>query len=249
MNKYLAELVGTFILVLVGSMTILSAGQLGLVMVPFGFGLGLLAAIYAVGHVSGGHFNPAVTLAMYLDRRTDLTDLIGYWVGQFAGGLLASLVILMVSSRDAVAQTTTTFPNLRLGLMSELVLTAVFVLVILASTRTAPSTAGMAISLTLVAVHFAGIPFSGASVNPARSFAPAVVGGSFTGLWLYLLVPLVGGVVAWGLWQMFQPAAEAAEEGEEAEVEMVEAAPEMEVQPGGTGLPEPGTEPPIDPLH
>jgi aquaporin Z len=237
-NKYLAELVGTFILVLVGSMTILSAGQLGLVMVPFGFGLGLLAAIYAVGHVSGGHFNPAVTLAMYLDRRTDLTDMIGYWVAQFAGGILASLMIVVVSNRQAVAQTTTSFPNLRLGIMSELVLTTIFVLVILASTRTAPATAGLGISFTLVAVHFAGIPFSGASVNPARSFGPAVVGGSFTGLWMYLVVPLVGGLVAWGLWQLFQPEPE----------ESIETQPETEIQPGGTGLPEPGEAPPIDPL-
>lgn len=236
-NKYLAELVGTFILVIVGSMTILSAGEFGLLMVPFGFGLGLLAAIYAVGHVSGGHFNPAVTLAMYLDRRTDLTDLIGYWVAQFAGGLLASLIILIVSTREAVSQTVTGFPALRLGIMSELVLTTVFVLVILASTRTAPASAGVAISFTLAAVHFAGIPFSGASVNPARSFGPAVVGGTFSGLWVYLLFPLVGAVVAWGLWQLFRPEAE--EEG------AVEAA---EPQPGGTGLPEPGTVPPADPL-
>lgn len=235
-NKYLAELVGTFILVIVGSMTILSAGEFGLVMVPFGFGLGLLAAIYAVGHVSGGHFNPAVTLAMYLDRRTDLTDLIGYWVAQFAGGLLASLIILIVSTREAVSQTVTGFPALRLGIMSELVLTTVFVLVILASTRTAPASAGVAISFTLAAVHFAGIPFSGASVNPARSFGPAVVGGTFSGLWVYLLFPLVGAVVAWGLWQLFRPEAE-----EPVAVEPVEA------QPGGTGLPEPGV-PPVDPL-
>lgn len=236
-NKYLAELVGTFILVIVGSMTILSAGEFGLLMVPFGFGLGLLAAIYAVGHVSGGHFNPAVTLAMYLDRRTNLTDLIGYWVAQFAGGLLASLIILIVSTREAVSQTVTGFPALRLGIMSELVLTTVFVLVILASTRTAPASAGVAISFTLAGVHFAGIPFSGASVNPARSFGPAVVGGTFSGLWVYLLFPLVGAVVAWGLWQLFRPEAE-----EEVAVEPVEP------QPGGTGLPEPGTTPPADPL-
>lgn len=208
-NKYLAELVGTFILVLFGSMSILAAGEIGtlILTVPFGFGLGLLVAIYAVGHVSGAHFNPAVTLAMFLDKRTSGADLIGYWLGQFVGATLASLMLMLVVSRDAVANTVTSFPLLNLGIMSELVLTAAFCLVILASTKTAPATAGMAISLTLVAVHFVGIPFSGASVNPARSFAPAVVGGNLTGLWVYFVFPLLGGVVAWGMWQLFQPGA------------------------------------------
>jgi aquaporin Z len=245
-NKYLAELVGTFILVVVGSMTILASADIGtpLLTVPFGFGLGLLAALYAVGHVSGGHFNPAVTLAMYLDNRTSASDLVGYWIAQFAGGILASLTLLIVTNRDAVAQTTTGYPALRLGMMSELVLTTIFVLVILASTRTAPATAAVGISLTLTVVHFAGLPFSGASVNPARSFGPAVVGGSFEGLWVYLVFPLVGGLVAWGLWQLFRPGAETSEiEVGDFDVEEV-----PEVQPGGTGLPEPGATPPVDPL-
>jgi aquaporin Z len=238
-NKYLAEMVGTFILVLFGSMAILGAGEIGtlILTVPFGFGLGLLAAIYAVGHVSGGHFNPAVTLAMFLDKRTSGVDLVGYWISQFVGGLIASLLLMLVVSRDAVANTATSFPILEMGIMSELTLTAVFCLVILASTRAAPATAGIAISLTLVAVHFVGIPFSGASVNPARSFAPAVVGGNLTGLWVYLVFPLLGAVVAWGLWQLFQPGAH-----------------KIEIDMGGVGaeeesaepeLPEPGAEPGI----
>lgn len=244
-NKYLAELIGTFILVVVGSMTILASGEIGtpLLTVPFGFGLGLLAAIYAVGHVSGGHFNPAVTLAMYLDKRTSATDLVGYWVAQFAGGLLASLSLMIVSSRDAVGQTVTSYPSLDLGIMSELVLTAIFVLVILASTKTAPATAGMAISLTLVAVHFAGIPFSGASVNPARSFGPAVVGGDFTGLWVYFVFPLLGGAVAWGLWQFFQPGAEEIEVDIDGDSSDASAEPELPEPGAGPGAAEHGGEP------
>lgn len=205
-NKYFAELVGTFILVFVGSMTIISAGSLGtpLLTVPFGFGLALLAGIYAVGHVSGGHFNPAVTLAMYLDKRTSANDLVGYWVAQFVGALLASGALALATSRDAVVGTITTHPGgIGLGIVSELMLTTIFVLVILAVTRTAPALAGVVISLTLVGVHFAGIPFSGASVNPARSLAPALVGGDVGGLWIYLVFPLLGGAVAWGLWQVF----------------------------------------------
>jgi aquaporin Z len=205
-NKYLAEAVGTFILVFVGSMSVLATqatnGPL-LVVVPLGFGFALLAAIYAVGHVSGGHFNPAVTLAMWLDKRTSLSDLIGYWIGQIVGALLASAVVLAASSKEAVATTITSFSDQGTGLVMEFVLTLVFVLLILAVTRKAPAVAGVVISLTLVAIHMAGIPFSGASVNPARSFGPALIGGNFDGFWVYVVGPLAGAAVAWVLWRMF----------------------------------------------
>lgn len=205
-NKYLAEAVGTFILVFVGSMSVLATqatnGPL-LVVVPLGFGFALLAAIYAVGHVSGGHFNPAVTLAMWLDKRTSLSDLIGYWIGQIVGALLASAVVLAASSQEAVATTITSFSDQGTGLVMEFVLTLVFVLLILAVTRKAPAVAGVVISLTLVAIHMAGIPFSGASVNPARSFGPALIGGNFDGFWVYVVGPLAGAAVAWVLWRMF----------------------------------------------
>jgi aquaporin Z len=205
-NKYLAEAVGTFILVFVGSMSILAAAATGgpaLVIVPLGFGFGLLAAIYAVGHVSGGHFNPAVTLAMWLDRRTTTSDLIGYWIGQFVGGIVASTLVLAAAGQDGVVATVTTHATSGKGLLSEFVLTLIFVMVILASTRKAPNAAGVAIPLTLIAVHLAGIPFSGASVNPARSFGPALIGGSFSGFWVYVVGPLAGAAVAWVFWRMF----------------------------------------------
>lgn len=207
-NKYLAEAVGTFILVLIGSMSILAAQTMGapiLVVVPFGFGLGLMAAIYAVGHVSGGHFNPAVTLAMWMDKRMKATDVPGYLIAQFAGGILASSVVLLMSDQAAVAGTATSFGanGAGVGFMAEFALTLIFVLVILSSTKTAPAVAGVVISLTLAAVHFAGIPFSGASVNPARSFGPAVVGGTVSELWVYLVAPMAGGAIGWVLWRMF----------------------------------------------
>ncbi|MFQ5967814.1 MAG: MIP/aquaporin family protein [Acidimicrobiia bacterium] len=214
-NKWLAELVGTFILVFVGSLSILAAGAAGihpLLVAPFGFGLGLAAGLYAVGHVSGGHFNPAVTLAAFIDRRTSFTDLVGYWIGQIAGALLASLLILAASSQDAVAGTTTA-PGQGIedssAVLLELALTAIFVMVILASTRTSPRVALIAISLTLVAIHFAAVSVTGASVNPARSLGPAVVGGSLGDIWIYIVGPLVGAVVAWGLYRLF-PAEETA---------------------------------------
>jgi aquaporin Z len=205
-NKYLAELLGTFILVFFGSMSVLAASATeGPVMaiVPFGFGLGLLAAIYAVGHVSGGHFNPAVTLAMWLDKRTTSSDLIGYWIGQIVGAVLASAVVLFVADRVAVQSTVNRHASSGSGLLLEGVLSLVFVMVILASTRRAPAAAGIVISLTLTAVHLAGIPFSGASVNPARSFGPALIGGDFGGFWIYVVGPMAGAAVAWVFWRMF----------------------------------------------
>lgn len=205
-NKYLAEAVGTFILVFIGSMSALAAAATdgpALVIVPLGFGLGLLAAIYAVGHVSGGHFNPAVTLAMWLDKRTTTSDLVGYWIGQFIGAIVASTLVLAAAGQDGVLSTVTRFQTSGKGLLSEFVLTLVFLMVILASTRKAPGVAGVVIPLTLVAVHLAGIPFSGASVNPARSFGPALLGGDFGGFWVYVVGPLAGAAVAWVFWRMF----------------------------------------------
>jgi len=200
---------GTFILVFFGSMAILAnlatEGPV-LVTVGLGFGLALLAGIWAVGHISGGHFNPAVTLAMLMDGRTSFSDAIGYWVAQFAGAGVASLVVWAASSRLAVASTVTTYTELSTGILVETALTAVFVWVILAVTKSGASHAPLAIALTLVAVQITGIPFSGASVNPARSFAPAVVSGSspaLSQLWVYIVFPLVGSLIAYGLYRLF----------------------------------------------
>ncbi len=213
-NKYLAEFMGTFILVFLGSMTILgndlSGGPL-LITVGFGFGLALLAGIWAVGHISGAHFNPAVTLAMLLEKRTSFGDAVGYWVAQFAGAGVASLVVWAASDRLAVALTTSGYEKLSTGILAEVALTAIFVWVILAVTRTGGNHAPIAIALTLVGVHIAGIPFSGASVNPARSFGPAVVSGdaaALSELWVYIVFPLVGALIAFALYKLF-PAADA----------------------------------------
>ena len=210
LKKYLAEAAGTLVLVGLGSMGILAVGGAGgpaqIVAIALAFGLALLAGIWAVGHVSGAHFNPAVTLAMLLDRRIELADAIGYWVAQLIGGILGSLVVLGVSDTSAVATTKTGYPDLAAGIVSEVVLTAVFVWVILAVTRTAAGRGGhapAAIALTLTGVHLAGIPVSGASVNPARSLGPAVVSGDFGQVGVYLYAPLVGALLAWGLYRVF----------------------------------------------
>jgi aquaporin Z len=211
-RKYLAELVGTFILVVIGSMTIVAANAVDpkvpvLIVVPFGFGLGLLAAIQSAGYVSGGHFNPAVTLAAYLDRRIDTMNAIGYVVAQLIGAIAASGVVLLIADQAAVQSTASSFPAGRMGaaVAVETLLTAVFVLVILTVTKRSPNHAGFAIPLTLMVVHFAGIPFSGSSVNPARSLGPALVGGTLdSNIVVWIAGPLIGAAVGWAVYRALE---------------------------------------------
>ena len=159
-----------------------SAPTPNLLVVPFSFGFGLLAAIFAFGHISGGHFNPAVTVAMVLDRRTAPVEAVGYIVAQVVGALLAGAFV-MVAINQAAVTAGITAPNTAAGitdmgaLLMEIVATAGFIAVILASTKRAPALAALAIPLTLVAIHFATASLSGASVNPARSLGSAIVGG------------------------------------------------------------------------
>lgn len=209
-RKYLAELIGTFILVVVGSLSIVAAKAMDapvLVVVPFGFGLALLAAIQTAGYVSGGHFNPAVTLGAFLDRRIDATNAIGYVVAQVIGAIAASGVVLLVADQAAVQGTASGFPDGKAAsaVIVEVVLTAIFLLVILTVTKRSPNHAGFAIPLTLTVCHFAGIPFSGSSVNPARSLGPALVGGTLDGtILVYLIAPLVGAAIGWALYRALE---------------------------------------------
>ncbi|MEX1170816.1 MAG: aquaporin [Chloroflexota bacterium] len=203
-RAYLAELLGTFLFFAIGLASVQAVGALGeaaplLVVVPFAFGLGLLAAIFAFGHLSGGHFNPAVTVAMVIDGRTTPTDAVGYIVAQVVGAIAAAGLVLVLWSQEAVAGTITApgsgFDDMQ-ALVLEAVLTGIFLLVILASTKHASSLAALAIPLTLVAIHLVAVPFTGSSVNPARSIGPALVGGDLSKLWIYLVAPIVGAVVA-----------------------------------------------------
>ena len=209
-RKYLAELIGTFILVIIGSMTIVAARAMNapiLVVVPFGFGLGLLAAIQSAGYVSGGHFNPAVTIGALLDRRIDVVNAIGYIVAQVVGAIAASGALLFVADQAAVQATASGFPAGRMGqaLLVEILLTGIFMLVILTVTKRAPNHAAFAIPLTLIAVHLAGIPFSGASVNPARSLAPALVGGTIDqNIVVWIVGPIVGAALGWALYRALE---------------------------------------------
>jgi aquaporin Z len=209
-SKYLAELLGTFVLVFLGSMSIVSATAMNapiLVVVPLGFGLGLLAAIFAVGHVSGGHFNPAVTLGALLDGRIDAIDAAGYVVAQVVGAIAASGAVLLLSSQAAVRSTRNGHPDSVTDIQAfvlEVILTAIFLLVIFTVTKRHRGYAPLAISLTLVVIHLAGIPISGASVNPARALGPALVGGDLSQIWIYLTAPFVGAAIGWLLYRVLR---------------------------------------------
>jgi aquaporin Z len=201
LRNYVAELLGTFTLVFVGSLALLAAVSTQapfVITVAFGFGLALLAGLYAFGEISGGHFNPAVSLAMFLSGRLELPTMIGYWISQLVGAILASLAVLVAFGQDDVASTVTQASASWDAFWLELLLTTLFVAVILQSSRSQRvfGTALLAIPLTLVAVHLAAIPVSGSSVNPVRSLAPALVGNEWGDLWIYLTAPLIGGVIA-----------------------------------------------------
>jgi len=201
-QKYSAEFLGTFVLVCIGTFAIVGSLRSDvppLLVAPFAFGLALLAGLYAFAEVSGGHYNPAVSLGLFLDRRLTVPDLLGYWISQFLGGIAAAIVLLVATSQDDVASTATIPSSNGTAFVVELVFTAIFVSVILQSSKSSRygGSALIAIPLTLLAVHFAAVPFSGSSVNPARTFGPALIGNEWTGIWIYFVAPLLGAVLAW----------------------------------------------------
>jgi aquaporin Z len=210
-QKYLAEFFGTLVLVGIGTGSILAAlatSTPSQAAVPLGFGLALMIGLYTVGEVSGGHFNPAVTLAAFLDGRTNVSDAIGYWVAQVAGGIVGSWFVAILTSRASVSLTATVpGPNTGTGqaFFGELLFTTVFVFLILAVTKGGyAKQAYMAMSLGYAGIHFIGVPLTGASVNPARSIGPALIGEGVENadLWIYLVAPLVGAIVGWVLYKV-----------------------------------------------
>jgi len=227
-RRLVAELLGTFLLVFlaVGSAVFGIAGTVGAndqapgtnsgtVGVALAFGLVLLGLAYAFGPVSGAHVNPAVTLGLVAARRMPAGEGAGYVIAQFVGAILGGAVLkLFVSSFGVTDQTgglgTNSYDNGNIDLAGafvlEVLLTAAFVMVILLVTEraAAPGFAGLAIGLTLTAVHLVGIPLDGTSVNPARSFGPALFAGgdALSQVWLFILAPLVGALVAAAAWRV-----------------------------------------------
>lgn len=217
-KKVLAELVGTFALVFlaVGAAVAGIAGTdvpgSGVLGVALAFGLTLIALAYALGPISGCHINPAVTLAMVVGGRLKPQQAMGYWTAQVLGGILGGFALwLLVSGLDIPDQTgglgTNAYADIGIpaAFLVEVLLTMLFILVILLATdHTAePGSAGLTIGASLTVVHLVGIPLTGTSVNPARSLGPALFAGTdaLSQVWLFILAPLVGGVLAAIVWK------------------------------------------------
>lgn len=211
-RRLVAEFVGTFALVFLAVGTAVVGGSVGAgsVGVALAFGLVLVFGVYALGPVSGCHINPAVTIGMLLSKRIDAAVGGLYIVVQFLGGVLGAFLLwLMVEQFDVVDQTGVLGANgygagaginLAGALVVETVLTAIFVLAVLLVTDKAGNAAlaGVAIGATLAAVHLIGVGLTGTSVNPARSFGPALFAGgtALEQVWVFLLAPAIGGVLA-----------------------------------------------------
>jgi len=197
-RRLTAELVGTFALVFAGCGAVMveaKTGALGHVGVAITFGLVIMAMIYAIGHISGAHLNPAVSLAFALNRHFPWTSLVGYWAAQLAGAFAAAA--LLRGSLGNIAHVGATLPSgsERQSFLWELVLTFFLMFVIMAvatDTRAVGEAAAIAIGGTVGLDAMFGGPISGASMNPARSIGPAFVSGDLHALWLYIAAPLAG---------------------------------------------------------
>lgn len=228
-NKMIAELIGTFWLVLGGCGTALFGG-VGFLGVSLAFGLTVVTMAYAIGHISGAHLNPAVSLGLFVNGRMKLREMIAYWVAQFLGASLAAAALYAIGSSidgwtagvfaangygaDFAAAAGAGYQTVGVfgAFLAEMLLTFVFLIVILGATdeRGAGKFAGLAIGLCLTLIHLISIPLTNTSVNPARSFSQCLFanaeGWSAWGdLWLFIVAPLLGAALAALAYKAFQP--------------------------------------------
>lgn len=227
MKKYLAEMVGTMVLVLIGCGAAVSLGcnpvadQASVVGTALAFGLSVVAMAYTIGGISGCHINPAITLGVFLSGRMNVRDCGMYMLFQIVGGIMGAAVLYAVTTSAGLIGTgandlqvvngaCVTIAPLG-GFLAETFFTCVFVLVVLGATsKTNGATnnfAGLAIGLSLVMVHLACIRYTGTSVNPARSIGPALFQGgtALSHLWIFIAGPLAGGALAAGIWKLIEP--------------------------------------------
>lgn len=222
MKKYLAEMVGTMVLVLMGCGVAVSLGCNPIDNIPavvgtaLAFGLAVVAMAYTIGGISGCHINPAITLGCMLTKRISVKDGVLYMVFQVIGAFIGSAILFLLTSNSSGIEGTGANDlqqgvEMWGGLIAEIVFTCVFVLVVLGATaKTNGATnnfAGLAIGLSLVLVHLVCIRYTGTSVNPARSIAPAVFEGgtALSNLWIFIVGPFVGAILAAIIWKIIDP--------------------------------------------
>ena len=219
MKKYLAELLGTFVLVLTGTGSAVVAGkEIGVLGIALAFGLSVLVMVYAIGQISGCHINPGITIAMLINGKIPTRDAIAYITVQCIGAILASALLLTIMTGQPGYEVApgnlgaNGFGSDYLGgysltsaFIAEVVTTFIFLMVIFGATsRKAPAGfAGIAIGLSLAMIHMVTIPITGTSVNPARSLGPALVAGgiALSQLWLFIIAPVIGAVIAAVAWK------------------------------------------------
>jgi aquaporin Z len=218
-KKYAAEFIGTATLVFMGCGSAVIAGEkVGFLGIALAFGLSVLVMVYAIGPISGCHINPAITIAMLTAGKIKSMDAVAYIVAQCLGGILGAAVLLQVVERrlgyslaaNGLGQNgyglhSPMGYSLAGCLAAEIILTALFLFVIFGATsKNAPQGfAGLAIGLSLTLIHIVGIPITGTSVNPARSLGPALMvgGDALSQVWLFVLAPVVGGILAAVVWK------------------------------------------------
>lgn len=206
LKKYIAECIGTFVLVFFACGTAVMVGcsaesGTGYLLTALAFGLVIVAMAYSIGNISGCHINPAVSIAMLVSGKMSLKDFVGYVIAQFAGAILGAAALVLIVGKDAGLGANALYEgSIVSSLVIEVILTFVFVLAILGVTSKVENGAvsGIVIGLTLTLVHILGISFTGTSVNPARSFGPALFmgGEALANVWVFIVAPLAGGVLA-----------------------------------------------------
>ncbi len=214
MKKYIAEMIGTFVLTLLGCGTAVSLScgvdTASVVGTAIAFGLAVVAMAYTIGGISGCHINPAITLGVFLSGKISAKDCGMYMVFQVIGALIGAAVLCVLAGCDSGLGANQLQNGIELvpGLVAEIVLTMIFVLVVLGATsKTNGATnnlAGLAIGLSLILIHLVGIHYTGTSVNPARSIGPALLaqGKAMTDLWIFIVGPFVGAALAACLWKV-----------------------------------------------
>ena len=205
MKKYIAEFIGTFVLTLFGCGTAVVTGCSinntgAYVATALAFGLAVIAMAYSMGNVSGGHFNPAVSVAMLIDKKISLRDFCAYVLSQYLGALTGAATLALFTGRNSGLGTNGLINgSIMLSLLAEIILTFVFVLCIMGAVDKSGKLAGLIIGLALVLIHLLGIGLgTGTSVNPARSIGPALLvgGDALKHVWVFIIAPMIGGSLA-----------------------------------------------------